>query len=989
MASNASAGQQSNVRAANESSTSENKAAALANPTFSTGPAEPNRPPAIVNLLFSPQSPQPQGAVINWTVAASDPEGDRISFRFLINNRIAADWSEHPFWIWNTTGLDPGDYTVTACIRDSLHAGMNSYDAKASKQFSIVQLNRPPKLADLAGEPAGPLERGTPITWTARASDPDGDPISYRFLLDERHIGNWSASNTWRWDTSQASVGEHNVSVWIRDGKHAADDSYDSAAARTCTIKAENRPPVLQGLTPEPKSPQNPGVKITWTADASDPDGDGISYRFMINGQAVSGWSEQPTWTWYTTGLPEGVYNVSVLARDGKHAAAYSYDVDAYSEFFVGTPNSPPDITEFAAGPGSPTAAGTIVTLTAGATDPDGDTISYRFLIGQHPLGDWSVSNRLIWNTSGLDAGRYNVSVQARDGNHATGDAADDETTISYILKQSNRKPELSGISADPPGLAEPGSRVRWTAVAVDPDGDAISYRFLVDATPATDWSDSPSWTWDTSGLDSRRYNISAQVRDGKHATGDAVDDEALASYTLSPPNQPPQISGFSAEAGGDSLPGVRVNWTATASDPEGDAISYRFLVDGALASDWSDSSTWIWSTEGLSPGAYDVTVQVRDAKHAAIDAFDDDESASFTLSSPNRPPQVSGLDADLQSPQEPGARISFTAHARDPDGNPVSYRFFVNGNPATGWSASPTWTWETSGLVAGQYNITVKARDHQYLESELTGLKSSRLFDLMLPNQIPILSGLSPDPAGPQSPGSRITWTASASDPDGDPVSYLFMVDGNRTGNWSESPSWTWNTTGLDAGDYNVTVRIRDGYHAGSEGYDGEVSVTSSLVKTNIAPQLISLLADPESPQDAGVVITWTASADDPDGDPMSYLFLLNGKAVTGWSASSSWSWDTTTLSEGNYRVEVRVRDSNHAGPDGFDGSKESVFTVTSVIDKQIDQLMAARSSQEQGQFASGDIQVAGGNSSTRAVLGRSSPSNTSGGRGTPVRVG
>lgn len=892
--STAPAARQSNVSAANESITSANKTAVQRSPTFSTGPAETNRPPAIVNMLSSPESPQPQGVVINWTVAASDPEADPISFRFLINGDIAADWSERSSWAWNTTGIDPGDYTVTAWIRDGLHAGTNSYDAKASKQFSIVQHNRPPQLVGLVAEPASPQLRGTQVTWTARASDPDGDPISYRFL---------------------------------------------------------------------------------------------------INGQAGSGWSNEATWTWHTASIPEGLYNVSVWARDGRHAAADSFDSAVHSEFYLGTPNSPPEITEFAASPGSPAAAGTIVTLTAGATDPDGDIVIYRFLIDGRPLGNWSAMNSWRWDTSALAGGRYNISVQARDGKHAREDAADDETMFSYSLKQSNRTPELSGLSADPEGPEEPGARVTWTARASDPDGDPISYRFLLDDRPATDWSESPVWRWDTSGLDARRYNITVRVRDGKHATGDATDDETWASYMLSSPNKPPQVIDLAAEARGDHMPGSRVTWTATASDPEDDPISYRFLLDGTTSTDWSDSPTWRWDTTGLTPGDYNITVQVRDGKHAdgnaTVEAFDDSESASFALATANRPPQVSGLDADLDSPQEPGARINFTAHAIDPDDDPVSYRFFVNGNPATNWAPSSTWTWDTSGLSVGQYNVTVKARDSQYLEAERYGPESARLFDLVHPNRMPVLTGLSADPTGPQRPGVKITWTASASDPEGDPLSYLFLVDGYGTGNWSGSPTWIWNTTGLDAGDYNVTVRIRDGYHSGPEGYDAQLSMTSSLETTNIRPVVTSLSASPESPQDAGVIVTWTAAADDPDGDPISYLFLLNGLAVTRWSLSPSWSWDTTTLSEGDYRMEVRVRDGNHAGPDGFDSSKEAVFMVTSVIDQQIDQLMAARTSQNQAQFSSSDIQVAGGNNSGRAVLGRGSPSNASESRRTPVRVG
>ena len=103
--------------------------------------------------------------------------------------------------------------------------------------------------------------------------------------------------------------------------------------------------------------------------------------------------------------------------------------------------------------------------------------------------------------------------------------------------------------------------------------------------------------------------------------------------------------------------------------------------------------------------------------------------------------------------------------------------------------------------------------------------------------NQPPVNPTLSPDKPEPQSAGAAITWTASATDPDGDPLYYLFRLKGPSTGNswqimrdWSTDNTWTWYTSSA-GGDTDISgwskldiaVWIRDGHHTPSDRYDIE----------------------------------------------------------------------------------------------------------------------------------------------------------------------
>jgi hypothetical protein len=190
---------------------------------------------------------------------------------------------------------------------------------------------------------AEPQNAGTSITWTASATDPDGDTLYYQFRLKGPATGNswaikrdWSTSRTWTWHTTASDVGESDVSVRIRDGHHEPPDKYDLEKVYSdYTIQSgENQPPVNPTLTPNKVEPQNAGTSITWSASATDPDGDPLYYRFWIKGPATGNswaikrdWSTARTWTWYTTASDVGDTDITVWIRDGHHASTSSYDL--------------------------------------------------------------------------------------------------------------------------------------------------------------------------------------------------------------------------------------------------------------------------------------------------------------------------------------------------------------------------------------------------------------------------------------------------------------------------------------------------------------------------------------------------------------------------------------------------------------------------------------------------------------------------------------
>ncbi len=104
------------------------------------------------------------------------------------------------------------------------------------------------------------------------------------------------------------------------------------------------------------------------------------------------------------------------------------------------------------------------------------------------------------------------------------------------------------------------------------------------------------------------------------------------------------------------------------------------------------------------------------------------------------------------------------------------------------------------------------------------------------------IISNLTPDKTSPQTPGTAITWTASA---DQSNLLYKFLLKGPSTDgklvektNWTANNVWIWNTTEADIGSSQVEVRVRDGKHAGPDSFDDRKDTSFTINAENADEQ-------------------------------------------------------------------------------------------------------------------------------------------------------
>jgi hypothetical protein len=254
--------------------------------------------------------------------------------------------------------------------------------------MSFLYINQLPIINDLISDQSSSQSINSNIRWTAQTYDEDRDPMLYKFLLKGpstseawRDVTSWQGNNSWTWSTSSDDIGKNQIKVQVRDEKHAGPDGYD--VEKTASFIITEPSLVVRDLRPSRTSPQAAGSEITWTADAYDPAGRKIYYKFSILGPPTNGrkismtdWITKSSWTWKTKPSDAGDYQVYVEIKDDNDLEP---EADKVTSFTLA--NAPPEQPSLKPNQDGPQVYGTVIIWKVACSDPNGDMIYYRFLL--------------------------------------------------------------------------------------------------------------------------------------------------------------------------------------------------------------------------------------------------------------------------------------------------------------------------------------------------------------------------------------------------------------------------------------------------------------------------------------------------------------------------------------------------------------------------------------------------------------------------------
>lgn len=575
------------------------------------------------------------GTVTDFSVAASDPDGDPLSYSWEATaGTLEAEDSSTAKW---TAPDQPGSAAVTVTVSD----GKGGY---ASRTWNVTVINRSPVIsAHVPAEDALTANAGSVIEFSITASDPDGDSLSYAW---EATNGTLEAedSGTAKW-TAPRRLGDAVVTVTVSDGK-------GGTANRTWSVTVTARSPVINSYVPAKDSlTVNVGSSLDFSVSASDPDGDPLSYSWKATGGTLDAAGRTAKWT---APNEPGSVAVTVTVSDGKGSSVnQTWNITVVVR--------PPVITEHVPSDDNfQVNVGSVIDFHVTASDPDGDPLSFTweatggaFQSKHRDRAEWAAPSQ---------AGHVRVKVTVSDGKGGS-------ATQTWHIEVTARPPEITAHTpVDDELTVVLGEVVEFSVSVSDPDKDSLSYTW--EATVGTfddDKSDRTKWT---APMEPGTAEVTVTVSDGK---GGAV----AQTWSVTVKNRSPVISAFVPDK--DTFwvnEGDVVNFSVTASDPDGDSLGYTWEAKGGTLEDGDRSAAKKW-TAPMETGSAEVTVTVSDGRGRTA-------SQTWNITITVQPPEITNPLPASSSEKPYRAQISgeydLSITAEDPQDLPLTFTWTATG---------------------------------------------------------------------------------------------------------------------------------------------------------------------------------------------------------------------------------------------------------------------------------------------------------------------
>ncbi|MFB3902952.1 MAG: PKD domain-containing protein [Acidobacteriota bacterium] len=303
-----------------------------------------------------------------------------------------------------------------------------------------------------------------------------------------------------------------------------------------------------------------------------------------------------------------------------------------------------------------------------------------------HPSKWIAISGAYNLNLRTIDESRYGVEATGRHGFFA-----------QVALQRKINRPPTVVCSVDKPTITGSAGNIEGDKATVrvtvtDEDDDTLTVNWRTSGGKLTQQENAA--VFDSTGVAPGKYTVTAEVTDGEN-TASCTSDITVEKRKLPPTIscQPGTVTIIENES---------TTLRATASDPNNDPLTYTWTVDGQPVT--NNQPEFVFGATGRTIGTHTVVVTVTD-----VDGMTANCSFTVTINRrPNRPPTVT-LSLD-KSEAYAGDTITGTAQASDPDNDPLTYSWTVDGQqrPETG----NTITINTAGMAGGSHTVTVTVRD-------------------------------------------------------------------------------------------------------------------------------------------------------------------------------------------------------------------------------------------------------------------------------------
>ena len=536
------------------------------------------------------------------------------------------------------------------------------------------------------------------------------------------------------------------------------------------------------------------------------------------------------------------------------------------------------------------------------ATDPDANTLAYSLVDAPSSMTINSSSGLISWTPSA--AGTVNVTVRVTDND--ADNPRSDEDTFSIVVAgtPNNNAPVFAAISAGQ--SVNEGSLYSLQLSAEDADDDNVTFAKV--SGPASLTCSSAGLVQWTPGESDGPGSYTVTVRATDDGTPNLTTDKSW-TVTVNEVNVAPTFNAISDQTV-DEHAQLSVTPTGLA-DTDVPANTHvwditAFTVSGVEVTRWVsiDPNTGaVTGTPDATMGGtvYSCTVRVRDSGTPTLSASD---TFTITVREKNTAPVLTLIGNHGASRAVPWMHA---CSATDSDVPAQTFTWSLQGTVPTGLTIDSDgvlrWTPATSQV--GNHSITVRVTDNGNDNGVSAPLYDEETFTISVAN-----SNRPPDIAEIAdqtiAAGQTLSFQASATDPDGDSVT--FTLSGAPSGaSITSGGAFTFTPTAAQAGnDYTFSVVATD-----SGGLADPETITVTVTSADGIPPMLASVSNHVAYTGVEFVLSIGATPAQPE-DVL--LYSLLGTVVGDMAIddrSGLFTWTPERRHEGyTYPVTVQVSD-------------------------------------------------------------------------------
>ncbi|MFN8470148.1 MAG: Ig-like domain-containing protein [Caldilineaceae bacterium] len=617
-----------------------------------------NDAPLATNVSAS----TPQDTPVNINLTASDVEGNPLTYSVVTGPAHGT--------VSSGTG-SARTYTPAAGYVGADSFTFKANDGTADSNVATVNINVTAiaNVPPVANDQSVPTAEDTPVNIILTASDANGNSLSYSIVTQPQHGTLSGAGAAQTYTPNLNYFGPDSFTFKANDGQ-----ADSNVATVTINVTAVNDAPVAANQSVS--TPEDTALVINLTA--TDVDGNPLTYGIVAQPQhgTLSGAGAAQTYT--PNANYAGPDSFTFKANDGtadSNVATVTINVTAVNDAPVATDVS------------ASTAEGLPVNVTLTATDVDGDSLSYTVVTGP-AHGVLSGTGAVVTYTpvagyTGLDTFTFQATDGQVDSNVAT-------ATIN--VGAANNAP----VADDQSVATAEDAAVNITLTATDGDGNPLSYSVVAQPTHGTLSGAAPNVTYtpaaNFSGTDSFTFKANDGLADSNVAT---------VTIVVNAVNDTPVANNQTVATAEDTA----VNITLTASDVDGDALTYEVVTPPQHGTLQGGGSALTYTPAANFFGTDTFTFKANDGQV-------DSNLATVTIqvSAVNDAPVASNQTVDAVS----GQPVNITLAATDAEGSALTYTVVAAPQHGTLTGSGANLVYTPAADFTGNDQLTFRASDGQ-----------------------------------------------------------------------------------------------------------------------------------------------------------------------------------------------------------------------------------------------------------------------------------